>query len=79
MPILRMPAVLAETGHKSQASIYNAIRVGLFTKPVKIGQRAVGWPAEEVHAINAAQIAGKTSPKLLALVNELHLKRSNVD
>jgi len=30
MKILRMPAVLEETGHRSQASIYNAIRVGLF-------------------------------------------------
>jgi prophage regulatory protein len=58
MSILRMPAVKAETGHRSHASIYNAIRAGLFTKPVPIGERAVGWPDSEVQAINAARIAG---------------------
>ncbi|MEZ5629359.1 MAG: DUF3987 domain-containing protein [Burkholderiaceae bacterium] len=53
-----MPAVKAETGHRSHASIYNAVNTGLFTKPVPIGRRAVGWPSDEVEAINAARIAG---------------------
>ena len=48
MSILRMPAVKVETGHKSHASIYAAIKVGLFTTGVPIGRRAVGWPSEEV-------------------------------
>jgi prophage regulatory protein len=70
-----MPAVKAETGHRSHASIYNAIRVGLFTKPVPIGQRSVGWPLEEILAINAARIAGKTETEIRALVQRLHAKR----
>lgn len=75
MAILRMPAVKAETGHRSHASIYNAIRAGVFTKPVPIGERAVGWPAHEVQAINAARIAGKTESEIRELVVRLHAKR----
>jgi prophage regulatory protein len=62
--MLRMPAVLAETGHRSHATIYNAIHAGLFTKPVQIGQRAVAWPADEVAIIIAARIAGKSESEL---------------
>ncbi len=76
MPILRMPAVKAETGHRSDATIYHAIREGLFTKPVAIGRRAVGWPAEEVSAINAARISGKSDAEIRALVARLMAERS---
>ena len=78
MSILRMPAVKAETGHRSHASIYNAIRAGLFTRPVPIGQRSVGWPSQEVQAINAARIAGKSEAEIRELVNRLHAKRTEV-
>lgn len=75
MSIFRMPAVKAETGHRSHASIYNAINAGTFTKPVKIGERSVGWPSEEVLAINAARIAAKSDAEIRELVNRLHAKR----
>ena len=51
MKILRLPSVKAEMGHRSDASIYNAIRAGLFPVGVKIGQRAKGWPSNEIAAI----------------------------
>lgn len=76
MSILRMPTVKVETGHRSHATIYNAIKVGLFTKPVQIGQRSVGWPSNEVSAINAARIAGKTDSEIRELVTHLHAKRT---
>jgi len=76
MSILRMPAVKAETGHRSHASIYNAIKAGLFTKPVLIGQRSVGWPSGEVQTINAARIAGQSNDEIRELVIRLHTKRS---
>lgn len=76
MAILRLPAVKAETGHRSHASIYNAIRAGLFTDPVSIGQRAVGWPCDEVQAINAARIAGQSDDQIRELVKQLHAKRA---
>ena len=76
MAIWRMPAVKAETGHKSHASIYTAIRAQLFTKPVPIGERSVGWPDYEVKAINQARIAGQTDDQIKALVNRLHAQRT---
>ena len=75
MSILRMPAVKAETGHRSHASIYTAIKAGLFTTGVAIGQRAKGWPDHEVHAINAARIAGQSEDQIKALVIKLHAER----
>lgn len=75
MKILRLPAVKAEMGHRSDASVYNAIRAGLFPVGVKIGQRARGWPSNEVEAINAARIAGKSDDELKELVSRLHAKR----
>lgn len=78
MSILRIDAVKAETGHRSNASIYGAIQSGLFTRPVNIGPRAVGWPLAEVQAINAARIAGKAEADIKALVNRLHIKRGEM-
>ena len=75
MSILRMQSVKMETGHRSHASIYTAIHEGLFTEPVHIGQRSVGWPDTEVFAINAARIAGKSDADIRALVGELHAAR----
>ncbi len=76
MPILRLPSVKAETGHRSDASIYNAIRAGLFVSGVAIGQRAKGWPDYEVKAIVAARIAGKSDSEIRELVTTLHAKRT---
>ena len=70
-----MPAVKAETGHKSTSSVYNVINAGLFTKPVAIGERSVGWPDYEVEAINQARIAGKCNDEIRDLVNCLHAQR----
>lgn len=78
MSILRMPAVMAETGHRSHATIYNAIKAGLFTKPVNISERSVGWPDYEVQAINAARIAGQSKAQIKDLVNRLHVKRTTL-
>ncbi len=75
MSILRMPVVKTETGFRSHASIYTAIKAGLFTKPVLIGQRAVGWPSWEVAAINSARIAGKNEDEIRALVAKLESAR----
>ena len=65
-------------GHRADASVYNAIRVGLFTNGVAIGQRAKGWPDYEVDAINAARVAGKSENEIRELVKALHAKRSEL-
>ena len=78
MQILRMESVKAATGHKSHASIYNAIKEGLFTKPVPIGARAVGWPDYEVQIVCQARVAGWSNDRIRLLINDLHLKRDQV-
>ena len=44
---LRLPAVLKITG-LSRTSIWRQIKAGTFPKPVKLGPRAVGWPASDI-------------------------------
>jgi prophage regulatory protein len=78
MLILRLPEVKRVLGHRADASVYNAIRVGLFTNGVAIGQRAKGWPDYEVDAINAARVAGKSESEIRELVKNLHAKRSEL-
>ncbi len=78
MQILRMESVKIATGHKSHASIYNAIREGLFTRPVPIGSRAVGWPDYEVNALCQARVAGWSEGEIRKLVGELHQRRALV-
>jgi prophage regulatory protein len=76
MAILRKPQARAELGYRSDTSIQNAIKAGLITRPVLIGSRAVGWPADEIEAINAARIAGKTDDEIRALVEYLQGQRA---
>ncbi len=45
--ILRLRAVLHERG-RSRSAHYKDIQQGLFTRPVAIGLRAVGWPWDGV-------------------------------
>jgi prophage regulatory protein len=78
MRLLRIPAVKVETGYKTHASIYGLIRQGLFTKPVPIGPRSVGWPDHEVNAINVARAAGKSEEQIRDLVNRLHAQRQEM-
>lgn len=53
--ILRLGAVIAKTG-LSRSSIYAKIAVGGFPTPIKLGERAVGWPSEEIDAWIADRI-----------------------
>ena len=78
MAILRIEACKLEAGYRSNASIYNLIRDGLWTKPVHIGQRSVGWPDDEVRALCAARIAGMVDIEIRELVNRLHSKRAEL-
>ena len=76
MNIWRIETCKAVTGYRSTASIYNYIRDGLWPKAVNIGRRSVGWPSDEIIAINAARVAGQTDDYIRELVKRLHAKRS---
>lgn len=76
LTILRRKQVETETGY-SRSTIYLRIAQGLFVKPVSLGARAVGFPAGEVSAINAARIAGKSDADIRALVADLQAARKS--
>ena len=78
LAILRRKQVQAESGY-SRSTIYLRIAQGLWPKPVSLGARAVGWPAREVWALNAARVAGKSDDDIRALVTRLELERQAVD
>ena len=72
--IQRLPAVKFESG-LSRSTIYLRIAQGLWTKPISLGGRAVGWPASETVALNTARIAGKTDDEIRTLVQKLETGR----
>ena len=74
--ILRLPAVKSESG-LSRSTIYLRISERLWTKPVALGPRAVGWPSDEIEALNAARIAGKTDDEIRALAAKLEAARKD--
>lgn len=73
--IVRRKQVEAATG-STRSTLYLRIAQGLFTRPVSLGARAVGWPAREVAAINAARIAGQSDDDIRKLVQRLQAARS---
>jgi prophage regulatory protein len=75
--ILRIPATTLESGY-SRSTIYLRINQGLWTKPISLGARAVGWPASEVAALNAARISGKSDSEIRDLVIKLESARKSV-
>ncbi len=72
--ILRLPAVMAQTG-LGRSTIYSQISEGLWPKPVNLGARAVGWPSTEVEALISARMAGRTNDQLQDLVVRLEAAR----
>lgn len=72
--IQRLPAVKTNSG-LGRSTLYARIAQGLWTKPVSLGARCVGWPASEVTALNTARIAGKTDDEIRELVTKLHAAR----
>jgi prophage regulatory protein len=72
--ILRIPATKAQSGY-SRSTIYLRITQGLWTKQIALGARSIGWPANEVAALNAARISGKTDDEIRLLVLKLETAR----
>ena len=72
--ILRRHSVESQSGYP-RSTLYLRISQGLWTRPVRIGPRAVGWPADEVAALNAARIAGQSDEEIHTLVVKLEAAR----
>ena len=72
--ILRIPTVKIRSGY-SRSTIYLRIAQGLWTSPVSLGPRAVGWPDYECDSLTAARISGKTDAEIRDLVIKLESAR----
>lgn len=72
--ILRIKGVIERLG-KSRSPIYADIQSGVFVRPIKLGERAAGWPEHEVEQIIAARIRGDNDEALRKLVRRLHEAR----
>lgn len=75
--ILRARETLDRTGD-TRSPLYDKTARGLFTKPVKLGPRAAGWPEHEVDALVAARIAGVGDDDIRRLVLKLHEQRKSL-
>ena len=73
--LLRLPAVMNATG-QTRSTLYLRIKQRLMTPPVKLGERCAAWPSDEIAAINAARIAGKTDAEIRELVAQLEQQRT---
>jgi prophage regulatory protein len=72
--IQRLRAIISSTS-LSRSTIYLRIANGVFTKPVSLGGRAVGWPSSEVAALQSAWVSGKSEAEVRALVLALQAAR----
>ena len=75
MRILRVDGTLDRTGD-TRSPHYDKVSKGLFTRPIKVGERAAGWPEHEVDAIVAARVAGASPEQIRRLVEKLHEQRT---
>lgn len=76
--LLRIPEVMSQIGVKSHKTVYDRVKDRMLTRPVKIGERSVAWPAYEIAAINAARVSGVGEEELRTLVDRLHSKREEL-
>jgi len=72
--LLRMPDVVKTIG-RPKPSIYLMISRGLFPKPVHLSARVSAWPSDEVDAVVAAFVAGRSEEQIKELVKTLEQTR----
>lgn len=61
---------------KKTTAIYDAVRLGMLTKPVKFSARCSRWPENEIQAIVKAHISGANDQAIKELVAKLHAART---
>lgn len=72
--LLRLPEVSAKLGLRTTA-IYDQIKQGVLTPPIKLTARSRAWPEHEIDAILGAIIAGQSASATRTLVRDLVAQR----
>ncbi len=75
--ILRTNEVMNRSGYR-RTTLHTRITEKLWTKPIKLGTHAVGWPEYEVDALIAARIASQSDEEIAQLVQKLETHRKTV-
>ena len=70
-----LPEVLRRKGG-GKSSLYSAIKVGDFPKPIKLGLRRIGWPEHEVDAVMQFFLRGENQTELKAFVKKIETNRT---
>ena len=71
-----LPEVLRRKGG-GKSSLYSAIKVGGFPKPIKLGLRRIGWPEHEVDAVMQFFLRGEDQTELKAFVKKIEANRTH--
>jgi len=74
MALLRLPEVMRLSGY-SRSMLYSLISQGLYPKPLKIGERAVAWPSQEVERMVESIIFQQSLVERRELVRKLEVNR----
>jgi len=74
----RLERTLERRGGRSRSAHYQDIDDGLWTPPVRIGKRTVGWPSDETDRLVAARVAGLSDEEIRQLVRRLLYERKLV-
>lgn len=61
--LLRLPEVMRLTG-RGRTAVYNGVRNGSFPAPVKLGDRAIAWPSDEIEKWIRARIEESRSGRV---------------
>ena len=77
LSLIRIREVCARTG-RSTATVYEAIKNGEMTRPIKLGARCSAWPSYELDELIKAAIAGASRDEVCRLVEELHERRGRL-
>jgi prophage regulatory protein len=74
MALLRLPEVMRLSGY-SRSALYALISQGLYPSPIKISERSVAWPSEEVHQMIKAVVSSCSPAERRELVSRLSQER----
>lgn len=73
--LVRLSEVVPMRGEKSRTAIYDALKKGTFTRPIKLTGKSIAWLLEEVEILIRARGLGASDDQMRALVTRLHAER----
>lgn len=76
MQFYRVQDICNKFGGQARSTVYADRAEGLLPEPVKLGNRAIGFPSDEIDRVMEARAAGASRDQLKELVKRLMAQRS---